>query len=155
MSQVYKGKHLDKMGFMSTFTDVSRSSDWIKTVISPRDQLSEWGDWSECNAFCDGGTRNRTRVCDKSVSSHVSCDSAKLYEVEACGTRDCASLFGRSVRPTRSKCFHNFKKEAKLVTARIIGGEKASLTDWPFIGLFYRLHEGTIFHFGLVLDPIK
>ena len=148
LNKVYKGKHLDKMGFMSTFTDVSRSSDWIKSVIYPRDLFSEWNDWSECNAFCDGGTRNRTRVCDKSVSSHVPCDSAKLNEVEACGTRDCASLFGRSVRPTRSKCFHNFKKESKLVTARIIGGEKASLTDWPFIGLFYRLNEGSIFWLG-------
>ena len=127
---------------MSTFTDVSRSANWIKSVISPRDQFSKWSDWSECTAFCDGGTRNRTRICDKGVTSHISCDDSRLTEVEACGTRDCASLFGRSVRPTSSKCFHNFKKESKLVTARIIGGEKASLTDWPFIGLFYRLNEG-------------
>ena len=149
LQKVYKGKHLDKMGFMSTFTDVSRSSDWIKSVISPRDQFSEWSDWSECNAFCDGGTRNRTRDCDKSRS----CDSTKLNEVEACGTRDCASLFGRSVRPTRSKCFHNFQKESKLVTARIIGGEKARLTDWPFIGLFYRLNEGLVS--GLICIGLK
>ena len=132
------------MGFMSTFTDVSRSSNWIKSVIgeksliAPRNQFSAWSDWSECSAFCDGGTRNRTRVCDESVT----CENGKLTEVEACGTRDCASLFGRSVRPTKSKCFHNFQKESKLVTARIIGGEKASLTEWPFIGLFYRLNEG-------------
>ena len=54
---------------VSEFTDVARHADWIREIMSEPDVpgineiYSEWAEWTECDKFCDGGLRSRSREC--------------------------------------------------------------------------------------------
>ena len=47
---------------------------------------SNWTPWSACSEECDGGTKNRTRVCENSDSSLC---PGEDVEVQDCNTFDC------------------------------------------------------------------
>ena len=51
----------------------------------PPIEWTEWGAWSECSASCDGGQRNRTRVCEGAVGECA----GEAGQHEACNTKPC------------------------------------------------------------------
>ena len=53
--------------------------------ISP--YLSQWSEWSDCNADCGGGIQNRTRRC---ISQYGDCDpNALLLQTRSCNAQPC------------------------------------------------------------------
>ncbi|XP_077969042.1 A disintegrin and metalloproteinase with thrombospondin motifs gon-1-like isoform X2 [Styela clava] len=50
-------------------------------------EWNKWGDWSKCSKTCDGGTRERSRSCNK-VTTATSC-KGKSKEIEQCLLNKC------------------------------------------------------------------
>ena len=86
-------------GSKSTFTDVARSAKWIEGVLNAKSDpvlgeiYSEWGEWSACSEFCDGGLKMRTRNCTEAdYCGH----EPSITQQAPCNTINCATLFGRA-----------------------------------------------------------
>ena len=51
---------------------------------------SEFGDWSECSAECDGGEQTRTKECNNPAPAHGGADcEGEDFETQACNTHPC------------------------------------------------------------------
>ena len=53
---------------------------------------SDWTQWTECSASCDGGTRERTRECNNPPPAYdgQDCDGDNI-ETEDCNEEECPS----------------------------------------------------------------
>ena len=51
---------------------------------------SNFGDWSECSAECDGGFQPRTRLCNNPAPGNggAYCDGVN-FGIQACNTHQC------------------------------------------------------------------
>jgi len=63
----------------------------ITNCVSPVDGgWSSFGDWSECNAGCGGGTQVRTKTCNNPAPAHGGADcEGEATETRSCNTHDC------------------------------------------------------------------
>ena len=52
-------------------------------------RLTEWSEWSACNASCAGGTRFRRRECIPPKRGGKPCESDKFIDYEECNTQNC------------------------------------------------------------------
>ena len=51
---------------------------------------TEFGDWSECSAECDGGSKTRSRTCTNPAPQHKGADCrGNESENRDCNTQDC------------------------------------------------------------------
>ena len=51
---------------------------------------SDFGDWSECSAECDGGTQTRSRTCTNPAPAHGGADCVgDSTETRECNTQAC------------------------------------------------------------------
>ena len=51
---------------------------------------SDFGDWSECSAECDGGTQTRYRTCTNPAPAHGGADCVgDSTETKECNTQAC------------------------------------------------------------------
>lgn len=50
--------------------------------------LTEWEEWSNCSASCDGGTRERHRTCVEPLDGGNPCVGAR-QQSEFCNTQTC------------------------------------------------------------------
>ena len=51
---------------------------------------SEFGNWSECSAECDGGEQTRTKECNNPAPENGGADCVgEDFETQACNTHDC------------------------------------------------------------------
>ena len=54
---------------------------------------SEYGEWSECSAECDGGTQTRTKECNNPAPQHGGADcEGEGEETRECNTHSCPGL---------------------------------------------------------------
>ena len=55
---------------------------------------SEYGEWSECSAECDGGTQTRTKECNNPAPQHGGADcEGEGEETRDCNTHSCPGLY--------------------------------------------------------------
>ena len=58
---------------------------------------SDWGAWHTCTVSCDGGTQERTRVCNfKKGSPHGANCQGETHESQACGTELCPGILQKN-----------------------------------------------------------
>ena len=61
-------------------------------LISVNGGYSDFGDWSECSAECEGGTQTRTRTCTNPAPAHGGADCVGVgSETRNCNTHPCPS----------------------------------------------------------------
>ena len=61
-------------------------------LISVNGGYSDFGDWSECSAECEGGTQTRTRTCTNPAPAHGGADCVgESSETRNCNTHPCPS----------------------------------------------------------------
>ena len=61
-------------------------------LISVNGGYSDFGDWSECSAECEGGTQTRTRTCTNPAPAHGGTDCVgDSSETRNCNTHPCPS----------------------------------------------------------------
>jgi len=54
-------------------------------------EYSDFGEWSECSAECDGGNQTRTRQCDNPAPEHGGADcEGEDSEMQGCNNHECA-----------------------------------------------------------------
>ena len=55
---------------------------------------SEYGEWSECSAECDGGTQTRTKECNNPAPQHGGADcEGEGEETRECNTQACEGIY--------------------------------------------------------------
>ena len=55
---------------------------------------TDFGDWSECSAECDGGTQTRTRTCTNPAPANGGLDcKGDASETRECNTQDCPTYY--------------------------------------------------------------
>ena len=54
-------------------------------------RVSEWSEWSECSAICEGGRQTRTRTCTNPAPANggSDCEDA-LEETQTCNDHECS-----------------------------------------------------------------
>ena len=56
---------------------------------------SEYGEWSECSAECDGGTQTRTKECNNPAPQHGGADcEGEGEETRECNAHSCPGYRG-------------------------------------------------------------
>ena len=51
---------------------------------------SDFGEWSECSALCEGGIQTRTRTCTQPAPAHRGADCVgEASESKPCNENDC------------------------------------------------------------------
>ena len=50
---------------------------------------TQWGAWSECSESCDGGIRDRIRVCEGSVGECA----GEAEEIDICNKEPCKGIY--------------------------------------------------------------
>ncbi|XP_063692586.1 SCO-spondin-like isoform X2 [Bolinopsis microptera] len=70
---------------------VLHEGECIEEAVCPVDGgYSDFGDWSECSAECDGGNRTRTRQCNNPAPAHGGAEcEGEDSEIEICNAQDC------------------------------------------------------------------
>ena len=64
----------------------------INSAVSVDGGYSDFGDWSECSAECEGGTQTRTRTCTNPSPDHGGADCVgDSSETRTCNTHPCPS----------------------------------------------------------------
>ena len=79
-------------------------SDTMQCAVAEDCLLSDWSDWSDCDAVCDGGTQTRSRTVVKpAVNGGKACGA--LTDSKACNTDKCewcSSCVGGSAGPCQN-----------------------------------------------------
>ena len=70
----------------------SNSFGVILLLISVNGRYTDFGEWSECSAECEGGTQTRTRTCTNPAPAHGGADCVgESSESRNCNTHLCPS----------------------------------------------------------------
>jgi len=89
------GKGCGKVEYYGVYTNVIEYEDWIsKTISKPlvkktcvKPEWSQWGQWSACSKTCQGGSRTRSRTCNKGAGTS-NCYGPLVHK-ELCNTQPC------------------------------------------------------------------
>lgn len=86
---------------------------------------SEWGEWESCSATCGGGTKKRTRTCEKHPQDFSFTCQGKNQETESCNSQLCPywSSWGE-LGSCSTTCGNGFKTRTRVcVNSQLQGVE--------------------------------
>ena len=86
---------------------------------------SDYGDWSECTARCEGGTKTRTRTCTNPAPAHGGADCVgDSFEKRDCNTEKCVDLTIEPSGATGLECaIGKWNCKPTFLVRRTIGDE--------------------------------
>ena len=75
--------------------DDDAASDGYRSIPKPiNGRWSDFGDWSDCSAVCEGGTQTRTRTCTEPAPENGGADCVgDSSETRECNMQDCPGNF--------------------------------------------------------------
>ncbi|XP_063692594.1 SCO-spondin-like isoform X10 [Bolinopsis microptera] len=133
---------------------VLHEGECIEEAFCPVDGgYSDFGDWSECSAECDGGNRTRTRQCNNPAPAHggAECEGEES-EIEICNAHDCLecedpnSFYNQCGSSCNQTCDESCEEPIVVHDSQFVsfnfGGEEEECVKRCECDDGYVLHEG-------------